>query len=472
MSAAARHTQLAVLGGGPGGYTAAFRAADLGLQATLIDRRPALGGVCLNVGCIPSKALLHAAKVRADAEHARAYGIEFAPPTIDLDKLRGWKQSTVDRLTGGLAGLARQRGVEVLHGYARLTDAHTLDLDGESLSFDALILATGSRNARLPGLPDGDPRVMDSTDALAIKQVPRRLLVVGGGIIGLEMASVYDALGSEVTVLELADQLLPECDPALLAPLQERLRARYAAIHLGTRLQALETGGDGLLAHYVKAGERQPHVETFDAVLIAVGRTPNTREIGLEQAGIALDAQGRAVVDSQRRTSLAHVHAIGDIAPGPMLAHKAIHEGRLAAEVISGEDVELDVRAMPAVVYTDPEVAWVGLTERQAEAMQIPFRMAAFPWAASGRALSSGSVDGLTRLLVDADSNRVLGAGIVGTNAGELIAEAGLAIELGADCEDLALTVHAHPTLSETIAGAAEVAQGTVTDLPRGARPE
>jgi len=465
-------TQVLVLGAGPGGYTAAFRAADLGLDVVLVERHETLGGVCLNVGCIPSKALLHVAKVIADAEQASEHGVTFGPPTVDLGALREWRDGVVGRLTGGLAAMAKQRGVRVVRGEGRLTSANVLEVAGTRITFEHAILATGSRALRLPGIPHEDPRVMSSTEALALAEVPRRLLVIGGGIIGLELATIYDALGSQVTVVELADQLIPGCDPDLIAPLRRRIAGRYAAIHLRTRIASLQADEEGLRATFAHAagtsGEASSVVEpaVFDRALVAVGRVPNSDALGLEDTGVAIDERGFVTVDSQLRTSVAHIHAIGDLVGAPMLAHKATHQAKVAAEVLAGHDVEFDVRGIPSVAYTDPEIAWVGLTETEAERAGTAYRSVSFPWAASGRALAS-SANGLTKLLVDPESNRVLGAGIVGAGAGELIAAPGLALELEVDTEDIALTVHAHPTLAETVAFAAEVAEGTVTDLPR-----
>jgi dihydrolipoamide dehydrogenase len=474
------HAQVLVLGGGPGGYTAAFRAADLGLEVVLVERHETLGGVCLNVGCIPSKALLHVANTIAEVERVAGHGVSFGgAPRIDLDALRDWKDGVIGKLTGGLADLARRRKVTVLRGVGRLTDPHTIEVDGRGVSFEHAILATGSRATRLPGVPYEDPRVMDSTGALALAEIPRRLLVIGGGIIGLELACVYDALGSAVTVVELSDQLIPGCDPDLLAPLSRRIADRYEGIHLGTRVASIEAGADGLRASFAPAAdpaagaapaETAPEPATFDRVLVAVGRVPNSEAIGLELAGVERDERGFVPVDSQQRTSAPHIFAIGDLVGPPMLAHKATHEGKLAAEAIAGHDVELDVRGIPSVAYTDPEIAWVGLTETEAKRAGVPYRKVSTPWAASGRALASDAAAGLTKLIVDPDSNRVLGAGIVGANAGELIAQTGLALEMQADTMDIALTVHAHPTLSETVALAAEVAEGTVTDLPPARR--
>jgi dihydrolipoamide dehydrogenase len=464
--------QVLVLGAGPGGYTAAFRAADLGLEVVLVEREQALGGVCLNVGCIPSKALLHVAKVIADAERVQAHGVSFGAPQLDLELLRSWKDGVVGRLTKGLADLARQRKITVLRGEGRFSGAHTLDVEGRSVSFEHAILATGSRAVPLPGIPYEDERVMDSTGALELSEIPPRLLVIGGGIVGLELATVYDALGSQVTVVELADQLIPGCDPDLVAPLRRRISERYAGVHLRTWVTSIEASNAGLTATFASAADAataaspSPEPAVFDRVLVAVGRTPNSDSLGLEHIGVALDERGFVAVDSQQRTSAPHIFAIGDLVGPPMLAHKASHEAKVAAEVIAGHDVELDIRGIPSVAYTDPEVAWVGLTETEAKLGEVPHRRASFPWAASGRALSSDA-EGMTKLLLDPTTRRVLGAGIVGAGAGELIAEPGLALELEADTADIALTVHAHPTLAETIAFAAELAEGTITDLPR-----
>jgi dihydrolipoamide dehydrogenase len=458
----ADRVDVVVLGSGPGGYTAAFRAADLGLSVVLVERYPSLGGVCLNVGCIPSKALLHAAELLTGAREASAIGITFGEPTIDLDRMRGWKDSVVGKLTGGLEGLAKQRKVRVVHGQGRFASPHELQVDQERIAFGHCIIAAGSAAAQLPGIPYHDERVIDSTGALQLGDIPERLLVIGGGIIGLEMACVYDALGAQVTVVELMDQLIPGCDPDLVRPLAKRVGGRYQAIHLGTRVQGVRAAQDGL--HVTFAGDLP--AARFDRVLVAVGRQPNGAQIGAEHAGVQVDRRGYIAVDAQQRTNVAHIFAIGDIAGEPMLAHKASHQGKVAAEVIAGHQVAFDSRAIPSVAYTDPEIAWAGLTETQARAQGIEYQSASFPWAASGRALSRARSDGLTKLLVDPSApRRVLGAGIVGVGAGELIAEAVHAIEMGADAEDLALTIHPHPTLSETIGFAAESAQGTITDL-------
>ena len=457
-----RTTQVLVLGAGPGGYTAAFRAADLGRQVTLVERYERLGGVCLNVGCIPSKALLHVARVIAESEEAAAQGVRFGEPEVDLDGVRAFKQSAVERLTGGLGGLAKQRKVDVIRGVARFLGPNLVEVDGTTVAFEHCIIAVGSHAARPPGFPE-DERIVDSTGALELTSVPERLLVVGGGIIGLEMATVYDALGARVTVVEMLDQLIPGADPDLVKPLHKRIAGRYEAIHLGIRVAAVEPGNDGLRVTF--EGDGAPEPETYDRILVAVGRRPNGATVAAEAAGVRVDERGFVAVDSQLRTNVPHIFAIGDVVGEPMLAHKAMHEAKVAAEVIAGEDVEFDVRSIPSVAYTDPEVAWTGLTEAQAKARGTEVRTAKFPWAASGRAIGMGRPEGLTKLIVDAGSDRLLGAGIVGVNAGELIAELAHAIEMGADVEDIALTVHPHPTLAETVGLAAEVAAGSITDL-------
>lgn len=450
---------VAVIGAGPGGYTAAFRAADLGLKTILIEREPTLGGVCLNVGCIPSKALLHIARVIAEAEEAGAAGVRFGTPAIDVDALRSWKDAVVGRLTSGLAGLAKQRDVQVIQGVATFESPNVLRLNDTTIDFDHCIVAAGSSAATLPSLPSGDPRLIDSTGALELDGIPDRLLVIGGGIIGLEMATVYDALGTNVTVVEMMDELIPGCDADLTRPLRKRIEGRYEAIHLGMRIERVEARDDGLHAHFDGKAER------YDRVLVAVGRRPNGGALAAERAGVRVDDRGFVPVDDQQRTNVPHIYAIGDIVGEPMLAHKAMHEGKVAAEVIAGHDVTFDARAIPSIAYTDPEVAWMGLTETEAKQQGIEYEKGTFPWAASGRALTLGRADGLTKVLFEAGSGRVLGAGMVGVNAGDLIAEAVHALEMGADAEDLALTIHPHPTLSETIGFAAEAAEGTITDL-------
>ena len=459
-------TQVVVIGSGPGGYAAAFRAADLGLQTTLVERYASLGGVCLNVGCIPSKALLHAAKVIGEAKDMAAHGVTFGDPQIDLPALGAWKDSVVGKLTGGLAGLAKQRKVNVVQGTAEFASDHVLKVatdDGErTIGFDHAIIAVGSSSVTLPFIPE-DPRVMDSTGALELEDVPGRLLVIGGGIIGLEMATVYESLGAEVTVVELLEGLMPGADRDLVRPLQRRIEKRYAAIHVSTKVTAVEGGDDGLTVTF--EGEDAPETATFDRILLAVGRRPNGGSVGAENAGVRVDERGFIPVDAQMRTNVPHIHAIGDVVGEPMLAHKATHEGKVAAEVIAGENVVFEPRGIPSVAYTDPEVAWIGLTETEAKAQGVPFEKGTFPWAASGRALGLGREEGLTKILVDPETRQVLGAGMVGPSAGDLVSEVALAMEMGADAEDIGLTIHPHPTLSETVAFAAEAVEGTITDL-------
>jgi dihydrolipoamide dehydrogenase len=455
-----------VLGSGPGGYTAAFRAADLGLRVALIERHARLGGVCLNVGCIPSKALLHAARVIAEAQEMGDHGVSFGTPTLDVGKLVGWKESVVERLTGGLSQLAKQRSVEVIHGEARFTGPSTLAVGNtpsgardREVSFENCIIAAGSESAQIPGLPD-DPRVLDSTDALSPDSIPGRMLVIGGGIIGLEMACVYDALGTKVTVVEMLDQLIPGADPDLVRPLAKRIGARYTDVLLSTRVEEIRAQKNGLKAEISGHGAK-----IFDRVLVAVGRVPNGNAIDAAAAGVAVDERGFIAVDERMRTNVDGIYAIGDIVGGPMLAHKATHEAKVAAEVIAGEDVTFDARTVPSVAYTDPEVAWMGLTETRAKAEGIEYEKAVVPWVASGRALGLGRPEGMTKLLVEPDTQRVLGCGIVGVGAGDLISEAVLALEMGADAQDIALTIHPHPTLTETFAFAAEMIDGSITDL-------
>jgi len=456
-----------VLGSGPGGYTAAFRAADLGLNVALIERYPILGGVCLNVGCIPSKALLHAAVVVDQASAMADHGVVFGEPEIDIDKLRGWKDKVVGQLTGGLASMAKQRGVTVIQGTGTFSDSHEMVIatdDGEQkVSFARAIIAAGSQAFKLPGLPWDDPRVMDSTDALELADIPQRLLVIGGGIIGLEMASVYQGLGSEVTVVELTPQLMPGTDKDLVRPLQKRITARYAGIYLNTKVSAVSPTDDGLEVTF--EGSKVPENTVFDRVLVSTGRTPNGNLIGAEAAGVEVSERGFIPVDKQMRTNVPHIFAIGDLVGQPMLAHKATHEAKVAAEVCAGMKSAFEARVIPSVAYTDPEIAWAGLTETQAKEQGIDYKVGKFPWAASGRALCLGRTEGSTKLLFDPSSNRLIGAGIVGPLAGDLIAECVLAIEMGCEAEDIGLSIHPHPTLSETIAMSAEVFEGTITDL-------
>src|SRR6266511_1897777 len=462
------HAEVLVLGAGPGGYTAAFRAADLGKRVVLVDRWPTLGGVCLNVGCIPSKALLHAARVLAETREMADHGLVFGPPQIDLDRLRGWKDGVVGRLTGGLAGLARQRKVTTIRGSGRFGSTNHVEVTGEdgavtTVSFDQAIIAAGSEPVRLPFIPQDDPRVIDSTGALDLAGIPDRLLVIGGGIIGLEMACVYHELGARITVVELMDQLIPGADKEIVAPLAKRLRVRYDNVHLKTGVTAVRPGSDGLTVSL--DGADGPTSGVFDRVLVAVGRRPNGTAIGAENAGVVVDDHGFIPVDKQQRTNVPHLFAIGDVVGQPMLAHKAMHEGRVAAEVAAGKASYFDAKVIPSVAYTDPEVAWVGVTEGEAKAAGIKYGKGVFPWAASCRALSLGRDEGLTKLLFDDASERVIGCGIVGPNAGELVAEVALAIEMCADAADVGLTIHAHPTLSETVGLAAEAFEGTITDL-------
>ena len=461
-------TEVLVLGSGPGGYTAAFRAADLGKKVTLVERYDSIGGVCLNVGCIPSKALLHVAEVITEAKEFKKLGVEFDAPNIDIKKLKAHKEKTITRLTGGLKQLAKQRRVNIVHGYGQFTSAHTIEVEAadsskQTLQFEHCIIAAGSRVSKLPFIPWDDPRVMDSTDALELQDVPDNLLVLGGGIIGLEMATVYHALGSKITVVELADGLMPGADRDLVKLFERDIKRRYEKIYTGTKVTEVSAQKDGLLCKF--EGGKAPAEALFDRVLVAIGRSPNGALIDAEKAGVNVGERGFISVDRQQRTNVEHIFAIGDIVGQPMLAHKATHEGKVAAQVIAGQKSFFDARTIPSVAYTDPEIAWCGLTEEQAKEQGIDYEKGAFPWAASGRALSMGASNGLTKVLFDKQTKRVIGAGIVGKNAGELIAEAVLALEMGADAEDLGLTIHPHPTLSETINFAAEMAEGTITDL-------
>jgi dihydrolipoamide dehydrogenase len=461
--------EVLVLGAGPGGYSAAFRAADLGKSVVLVDSSPILGGVCLNVGCIPSKALLHAARVIAETKEMAEHGLAFGEPAVDLDKLRDWKESVVRRLTNGLAGLAKQRKVKVVTGYGTFASPNHLEVTGGDdgsrtvVGFEQAIIACGSEPVTLPFIPHDDERVIDSTGALELGGVPERLLVVGGGIIGLEMATVYSELGSRVTIVELLDQLIPGADKDLVNPLFKRISKRYEAIYLTTKVTQVDAEADGLVVHF--EGAKAPGTATFDQVMVAVGRRPNGRAIGAEKAGVAVDERGFIGVDKQQRTNVPHIFAIGDVVGQPMLAHKAVHEGHVAAEVAAGKPSYFDVRGIPSVAYTDPEVAWVGVTETEAKAAGVKYGKGSFPWVASGRSLSLGRDEGMTKLLFDEATHRLIGAAAVGPNAGELIAETALAVEMGADATDIGLTVHPHPTLSETVGMAAEAFEGTITDL-------
>ncbi|MDP3743709.1 MAG: dihydrolipoyl dehydrogenase [Methylotenera sp.] len=466
-------TQVVVLGSGPGGYTAAFRAADLGRQVVLIERYSTLGGVCLNVGCIPSKALLHTAKVITEAEESSHHGVSFGAPKIDLDQLRHWKANdVVGKLTGGLAAMAKQRGVTVVQGVGKFTSSNQITVtaaDGKvtTVGFENAIIAAGSQATKFPGVV-ADERIMDSTGALALADVPKRMLVIGGGIIGLEMGTVYDALGTKVSVVEFTDGLIQGCDRDLVRPLQKRMEKRFEAIMLNTKVASMEPKKEGIHVTFegVNGNADAPKgVEVYDRVLVSIGRRPNGKNIGAENAGVAVDDYGFIAVDKQMRTNVPHIFAIGDIVGQPMLAHKATHEAKVAAEVIAGEKVEFVASVIPSVAYTDPEVAWVGVTETEAKAKGLAIEKASFPWAASGRALSIARTEGTTKLIFDKETHRVIGAGIVGVNAGELLAEAVLAIEMGADAHDLGLTIHAHPTLSETVCFAAEMKEGTITDM-------
>jgi len=459
--------EVLVLGAGPGGYTAAFRAADLGKKVILVERYDSLGGVCLNVGCIPSKALLHTAQVINEAEHMSANGVSFGKPKIDLEGVNGFKSRVVTRLTGGLKQLAKQRKVDIVTGVGEFIDANQMKVVNDGVetivAFENCIIAAGSQATQIPAFPNDDDRLMDSTGALKLKDVPKKLLIIGGGIIGLEMATVYDALGSEITVVEFMDSLIPGCDKDLVRPLLKRVKGKYKDILLSTKVTEIKAQKNGLKVSFEGKGDPQPQV--FDKVLVAVGRRPNGLKIGAENAGINVDEAGFIEVNSQMKTNVDNIYAIGDIVGQPMLAHKATHEAKVAAEVICGMKSYFEPLTIPSVAYTDPEIAWMGLTETQAKEQGVEYEKGAFPWMASGRALGLDRDEGMTKVLFDKESKRILGAGIVGVNAGELIAEAVLALELGADAEDIGLTIHAHPTLSETFNFAAEMAEGTITDL-------
>jgi dihydrolipoamide dehydrogenase len=461
------HAEVLVLGGGPGGYTAAFRAADLGKQVILVERYPTLGGVCLNVGCIPSKALLHTAQIIHETAESASTGVTFGVPEINLDKVREHKNRVVKTLTMGLTSIAKQRDVTVVQGVGRFESDKSLRVSSEqgeqSISFDSCVIAVGSQPVRIPGFPHDDPRLIDSTGALELADIPKRMLIIGGGIIGLEMATVYHALGAAITVVELMDQLIPGCDADLVKPLHQRIKKWYENIYLKTKVTRIEAKTDGLEVFF--EGEGAPASELFDKVLVAVGRRPNGHLINADRAGVTINERGFIPVDQTQRTNVPHIFAIGDVVGSPMLAHKATHEAKVAAEVIAGHKSAFQALTIPSVAYTDPELAWMGLTETQAQAQGIAFEKAVFPWAASGRALGIGRREGLTKILVDKESKRIIGAGIVGPSAGELIGEAVLALEMGADAEDISLSIHPHPTLSETFAFAAEMIDGSITDL-------
>ncbi len=465
-SSSDQHTQLVVLGSGPGGYTAAFRAADLGLKVVLIERHSNLGGVCLNVGCIPSKALLHMAKVINESKHASDIGITYPEPNIDLEKIREWKSGVVGQLTKGLAGLAKKRKVSVIQGVGTFTSANSIavEKDGNitTLSFDQAIIAAGSESVEIPSFPHDDPRVIDSTGALEITSVPETLLIIGGGIIGLEMATVYQALGTRISIVEMMDSLMTGADPDLVRPLTKRIKGQYENIWLNTRVTEMTAAKNGIAVSF--DGKIAPETMVFEKVLVCVGRTPNGHKINAQAAGVSVTERGFIEVSDQQKTNVPHIFAIGDVVGQPMLAHKAVHEGKVAAEVAAGLKSGFDARVIPSVAYTDPEVSWVGITEAEAKAQGIEYEKGNFPWAASGRALTQDRPDGVTKLIFDAN-NRLIGAGITGTNAGDLIAEATLAIEMGADAEDISLTIHPHPTLAETLGFAAEMFEGTITDL-------
>ncbi|TMO62097.1 dihydrolipoyl dehydrogenase [Pseudoalteromonas aurantia] len=460
-------TQVVVLGGGPGGYSAAFRAADLGLDVTLIESRNTLGGVCLNVGCIPSKALLHVAKVIDDAAEMSSHGVTFGAPQIDLDKIRTWKESVIGQLTGGLDGMAKMRKVSVVSGYGKFTGSNTIAVEGEAgtttVTFDNAIIAAGSQPVNLPFIPEDD-RVIDSTGALELKDVPEKLLVLGGGIIGLEMGTVYRALGSQIDVVEFADQLVPAADKDIIKIYQRYVKDKFHVM-LSTKVVAVEAKDDGLYVTF--EGKKAPAEPVrYDKVLVAVGRTPNGKLLDADKAGVNVDERGFISTDKQMRTNVNNIFAIGDVVGQPMLAHKAVHEAHVAAEVISGQKHFFDPKCIPSIAYTDPEIAWVGVTEREAKEQGLSIETAVFPWAASGRAIASARTEGSTKLIFDKESGRVIGGAMVGINAGEMLGEIGLAVEMGADGEDLALTIHAHPTLNESIGLAAEIFEGSITDLP------
>ena len=458
--------QVVVLGAGPGGYTAAFRAADLGLKTILIERYPSLGGVCLNVGCIPSKALLHISKVKSEIEELKEHGIELGSGNPDAKSVRSWTESIINKLTSGLKAMAKKRKIEIVEGLGTFSSPNSIEVNNngetKTIRFDSAIIAAGSQASKLPFLPD-DPRIMDSTDALLLENIPNRMLVIGGGIIGLEMATVYASMGCKITIVEMLESLISECDKDIVRPLEKRIKKIYEKIYLKTGVTSVVAKKNGLEVSF--EGKDAPEKDLFDAVLVAVGRTSNGKKIGADKAGVNVDNRGFISVDNQQRTNVANIFAIGDIAGQPMLAHKATHEGKLAAEVIAGHKVGFDDRVIPSVAYTDPEIAWVGLSETEAKEKGIDYGKGVFPWAASGRSLALGRDEGVTKILFDKVTNRIVGAAIVGPNAGDLIAECALAIEMGSDAEDIGLTIHPHPTLSETVAMAAEAFNGTITDL-------
>jgi len=461
-------TQLVVLGAGPGGYSAAFRAADLGIETVIIDARDTLGGVCLNVGCIPSKALLHVAKVIDDAKEMAAHGVSFGEPAIDIDKVRAWKDSVVAKLTGGLSGMSKMRKVKHVQGYGKFTGSNTIEVEGKDgktvITFENAIIAAGSEPVTLPFIPHDDPRVIDSTGALEMTDIPGKMLVLGGGIIGLEMGTVYRSLGSEIDVVEFLDQLIPAADKDIIKVYQKFVKDKFNVM-LETKVTAVEAKDDGLYVTF--EGKKAPAEPVrYDKVLVAVGRRPNGKLVDADKAGVAVDERGFINVDKQLKTNVANIYAIGDLVGQPMLAHKAVHEGHVAAEVIAGKKHYFDPRCIPSVAYTDPEVAWVGLTEKEAKEQGVSYEAATFPWAASGRAIASGRTEGMTKLIFDKETHRVLGGAMIGINAGEMLGEIGLAVEMGADAEDIALTIHAHPTLNESIGLAAEMYEGSITDLP------
>ena len=458
-------TQVLVIGSGPGGYTAAFRAADLGKEVVLVENHDNLGGVCLNVGCIPSKSLLHTAQIINEAKSANQLGINFASPKIDINGVRKNKETTVNKLTAGIKALAKARKVKVLTGYAKFLSTNQAKLEGtdDIIEFEHCVIAAGSRVTKLPIFPFEDERVMDSTDALLLDDIPKRLLIVGGGIIGLEMATIYDALGSEITIVELCEQLIPTADKDIINPLFKRIKKIYSNIFLNTKVTKMTAIKKGIKVSF--EGKDAPEADTFDKVLVSIGRSPNGHLLDAEKAGVSIDKDGFIATNRQMKTNIDHIFAIGDIVGQPMLAHKAVHEAKVAAEVICGQKSGFDALTIPSVAYTDPEVAWTGKTEKELTTEGIKFKKGVFPWAASGRSLSIGRSEGITKGLFDFESGKILGMGICGTNAGELISEASLAIEMGCDMSDIALTVHAHPTLSETTAFAAEMAEGTITDL-------